>query len=155
MSLLHESTINALQIYGFTETAIVLQLFVKLWSVLNVSSSTIGKHKRDITRDSVRSADNWKVEFLLEFENFATFWKNSSVSYGFVLNKIKLLKEYINLSILVPLCISDCFNCRARHQIDFLYVRLRYYYITMFQLSYIPFCLYLLRPSFSHLYIFS
>ena len=48
MSLLHESTINALRIYGFTETATVLQLFAKLWSVLNVSSSTISKHKQDI-----------------------------------------------------------------------------------------------------------
>ena len=75
MSLLHESTINALRIYGFTETATVLQLFSKLWSVLNVSSSTIGKHKRDITSDPVRSADDQKLEFLFEFENFATFGK--------------------------------------------------------------------------------
>ena len=65
MSLLHESTINALRIYGFTETATALQLFSKLWSVLNVSSTTMGKHKRAITRDPVRSADDWKLEFLL------------------------------------------------------------------------------------------
>ena len=87
VALLHESTINTMRIYGFPETAMVLQLFSKLWSVLNVSSSTIGKHKRDITRDPVNCADDWKLDFLLEFEKFATVWKNSLVSFGFVLNK--------------------------------------------------------------------
>ena len=50
LSLLHESTINALKHYGFYPTAAVLELFAKLWSILNVSSPTIGKRKQDILR---------------------------------------------------------------------------------------------------------
>ena len=48
LSLLHASTINALKHYGFYPTAAVLELFAKLWSILNVSSPTIGKRKQDI-----------------------------------------------------------------------------------------------------------
>ena len=73
MSLLHESTINARRVYGYSETATVLQLFAKLWSILNMSTPDIGKHKRDITRDPVRSADDWKLQFLLDFRDFAIY----------------------------------------------------------------------------------
>ena len=45
LSLMHESTISALKHYGYSETAAVLELFLKFWSILNVSSSTIGKQK--------------------------------------------------------------------------------------------------------------
>ena len=118
MAFVHESTINALKIYGFPETAMVLQLFAKLWSVLNVSSSTIGKHKRHITWDPVRSAEDWKLKFLLEFETFATVWKNSSVSFDFVLNKKvdklfnlcittndRFIGHYESISLI---CIDEC-----------------------------------------------
>ena len=46
LSLLHASTINALEHYGFYPTAAVLELFAKLWSILNVSSPTIGKRSK-------------------------------------------------------------------------------------------------------------
>jgi len=70
--------------YGFLETAKALEMFAKLWSVLNVKSPTVGKHKRDITRDPVRSDDDWKLQFLHEFEHFVVFWKDSMVSYFFI-----------------------------------------------------------------------
>ena len=66
MALLHESAIHALKEYGFLETATVFKLFAKLWFVLNVATPTVGKHKRDITRDPIRSTDDWKLQFLLE-----------------------------------------------------------------------------------------
>ena len=69
LSLLHESTIAA-----------VLELFAKLWSIFNVSSPTIRKRKQDILRDPVKSPHDWKLEFLLDFGKYATFWKDSSVS---------------------------------------------------------------------------
>ena len=81
LSLLHESTITALKQYGYAETASVLELFLKLWSILNVSSPTIGKHKRDIVRDPVKSPDDWKLDFLLEFGNYVTVWEESMVSF--------------------------------------------------------------------------
>ena len=91
MALLHESTIHALKEYGFRETATVLKLFAKLWSVLNVATPTVGKHKRDVTRDPIRSTDDWKLQFLLELENYASFWKNSGVSYLLVLSVVLLV----------------------------------------------------------------
>ena len=80
LSLLHEWTINALMHYGFYPTASVLELFAKLWSIFNVSSPTIRKLKQDILRDSVKSPHDWKLEFLLDFGKYATFWRDSSVS---------------------------------------------------------------------------
>ena len=58
LSFMHESTISALKHYGYSKTAAVLELFLKFWSILNVSSSTIGKHKRHIARDPLKSPDD-------------------------------------------------------------------------------------------------
>ena len=80
LSLLHESTINALKHCGFYPTAAVLELFAKLWSILNVSSPTIGKRKQDIFLDPVKSPHDWKLEFLLDCGKYATFGRDSSVS---------------------------------------------------------------------------
>ena len=52
LTVLHESTVIGLKEYGFHETA-ATDLFLKLWNILNVSTSEIGKHKRDISRDPV------------------------------------------------------------------------------------------------------
>ena len=67
VSLLHESTIAGLKQYGFCETAATFELFGKLWSILNVSLPSIGKHKRDIIRDPIRSSNDWKLNYILEF----------------------------------------------------------------------------------------
>ena len=58
MAVFHESTINALVQYGFRYTADILRVFIKLWNVLNVKTTSIGKFKRDITRDPVQSTDD-------------------------------------------------------------------------------------------------
>ena len=58
MSLLHESTRTALKQYGFVETATALEFFAKFWNIINVLSPTIGKHKRDIFCDPVKSSDD-------------------------------------------------------------------------------------------------
>ena len=68
MSLLHESTRTALKQYEFVETATALEFFTKFWNIINVSSPTIGKHKRDIFCDSVKSPDDWKLDYFLELE---------------------------------------------------------------------------------------
>ena len=115
-------------------------------------------HHQPSANTNKTSTDDWKLEFLLEFENFATFWKKSSVSYGFVQKEIKLLneyfiiciewyiKEYFNLSILVPLLSVIASIVGHAIKLIFLYVRLQNYYITMFQISKILFCLYLAVP---------
>ena len=50
MSLLHELTRTAL--------VTALEFFAKFWNIINVSSPTVGKHKRDIFRDPVKSPDD-------------------------------------------------------------------------------------------------
>lgn len=79
VSVFHESTINALKHHQFIETASVLTLFLKLWNVLNVRTTTIGKHKRDSSRDPVTSANDWKLLFLEEFADFLDEWEKAKV----------------------------------------------------------------------------
>ena len=80
MSHLHESTRTALKQYGFVETATALEFFAKFWNIINVSSPTIEKHKREIFRSPVKSLDNWKLDYFLELEKHFTFSENSMVS---------------------------------------------------------------------------
>ena len=79
MSILHESTISGLKHYGFCETAAAMELFSKFWSIVNVKSLTTGKHKRDIIRDVVKSPNDWKLDFLLDFEKYIQVWENSKI----------------------------------------------------------------------------
>lgn len=81
VSVIHETTINALNVYGFKDTATVLKAFLKLWNVLNVKNNSIGKHKRDITRDPVLSENDWKLNFLDEFADFFEVWQSFDVSF--------------------------------------------------------------------------
>ena len=101
LSVLHESTISALKHYGYTDTAAALELFLKFCKVLNVSSSTIGKHKMDITQDAVKSPDDWKLEFLLEFGSYVSAWENSKVSrvllHNFVRNFNAMILHFIKI----------------------------------------------------------
>ena len=78
-SCFHESTINALRHYGYIETADVMSLFRKLWNVLNVKTSSIGIHKRDVSLDAIRSCEDWKLEFLNECLRFFNIWRDSKV----------------------------------------------------------------------------
>ena len=80
MSFLHESTRIALKQYGFVETATALKFFAKFWNIINVSSPTTGKHKRDIFCDPVKCPDDWKLDYFLELEKYLTFWENSKIS---------------------------------------------------------------------------
>ena len=52
---------------GFNEAASLVELFLKFWSVVNVSNSTIRRGKRDNVRDPVKSPEDWKLNFLLNF----------------------------------------------------------------------------------------
>ena len=84
VSVFCESTRNALQFYAENEghaswssTADFITLILKLWNVLNVKTSSKGKHKRDYTMDPVRSSLDWKL-FLREFADFCQRWELSS-----------------------------------------------------------------------------
>jgi len=46
--------------------------------VLNVKTSSKGKHKRDYTMDPVRSSLDWKLSFLREFADFCQRWELSA-----------------------------------------------------------------------------
>ena len=77
--ILHESTISGLKHCGFCETAAALELFSKFWFIVNVKSSTTGKHKCYIIRDVVKSLNDWKLDFLLNFEKHVQVRENSKV----------------------------------------------------------------------------
>ena len=80
LSVLHKSTISGLKHYGYSDTATVLELFLKFWTILNVLSPISGKHKLNILRDAVKSPHDWKLEFLVDFGSYVSDWENSSVS---------------------------------------------------------------------------
>ena len=79
MAVFHETTINALIEYGFLDTANVLRVFMKLWNVLNVKTTSIGKFKRDITRDPVQSTDDWKLKYLDDMATFFELWQSFGI----------------------------------------------------------------------------
>jgi len=79
-----ESTRDALQFYATNEnrpawngTADFISLIVKMWNVMNVKSRTKGKHKRDITKDPIRSSLDWKLDFLRECAQFLKHWEET------------------------------------------------------------------------------
>jgi len=79
-----ESTRDALQFYATNEnrpawngTADFISLIVKMWNVMNVKSRTKGKHKRDITKDPIRSSLDWKLDFLRECAQFLEHWEET------------------------------------------------------------------------------
>ena len=83
-SIFSESTRDALRFYGtqdgkssWTGTADFLALIIKLWNIVNVKTSTKGKHKRDSTMDPVRSSLDWKLNFLRDFASFLQNWEDS------------------------------------------------------------------------------
>ena len=80
LAVFNESTINALKLYGFNDTATIVGIFTKLWNVLNVKTTNIGKRKGDITRDPVKHIQDWKLNFLLEFVRFLDMRETSEVS---------------------------------------------------------------------------
>ena len=47
---------------------------------MNVKSSVKGRHKRDITKDPVRSSLDWKLEFLRECAEFLLRWEQSQTA---------------------------------------------------------------------------
>ncbi len=83
MAIIHESTIGALRAYSdndgkpWRSTAEFLQLLRDLWNVLNAHSPDAGRHKRDLTKDPVRSVEDWKLKFLSDFSSFFTLWETS------------------------------------------------------------------------------
>ena len=70
LSVFHESTVNALKYFGCNNTASCVELFLKFWSIINVSNSSIGRCKREYVRDTVKSPEDWKLDFLLHFAKF-------------------------------------------------------------------------------------
>ena len=83
-SFFSESTRDALQFYATNEgktewlgTADFLSWIVKRWNVMNVKSKTKGKHKRDMTKDPIRSSMDWKIEFIRECAQFLQSWEDS------------------------------------------------------------------------------
>jgi len=82
-AIFSESTSGALRIYGkdersqWNDTAIFIEIITKLWNVLNVKTTSIGKRKRDPSKDVISSILDWKIEYLEQFCNFLENWKRA------------------------------------------------------------------------------
>jgi len=82
-SVFCESTAQGLSFYApeinaeWRGTAEFLQTIIKYWSILNVRTPFIGKHKRDLYRDPIRSSADWKLLYLTEFLEFLRKWQFS------------------------------------------------------------------------------
>ena len=79
-SVFHESTLAALEVHSALKdiasgTAFFIRLIMKLWNILNVRTSTAGRRKRNIEKDPVLSANDWKLEFLNEFAQYIDEWQ--------------------------------------------------------------------------------
>ena len=82
LAVFNEKTIAALESYSsefceFKETSNLLSKVLKIWHILNVKSPAIGKFKRDISRDTVKHPNDWKLDALEEFRTFLVSWQNS------------------------------------------------------------------------------
>ena len=53
-------------------------MIIKVWKILNVKSSTKGKHKRDVSQDPVKSSSDWKLQCLRQFSELFKFWHTNS-----------------------------------------------------------------------------
>uniref|UniRef100_A0A1I8H379 THAP-type domain-containing protein n=1 Tax=Macrostomum lignano TaxID=282301 RepID=A0A1I8H379_9PLAT len=81
LAVFSESTAHALEYYSanqgkpWGDTATFVHAVTQLWKVLNVKTSSIGKHKRDCCRDPVRSDTDWKLTYLADVANYLREWK--------------------------------------------------------------------------------
>jgi len=117
-----ESTRDALNYYAthankpeWSSTADFISLILKLWNVMNVKSSSKGKHKRDCSMDPVRSADDWKLDFLRQFAEFLQRWES--------MGKESLTKETFLALRQTCVALADC-SAYLIGQLNFKYVLL-------------------------------
>ena len=121
-----ESTRDALRYYAlydgkaeWTGTADFITVILKLWNIVNVKSSSKGKHKREISMDPVRSSQDWKLSFLREFADFLHRWEASG--------KPGLTRETFLALRHTCLALADCAS--------FLLDRLGFSYVLLGQLQ--------------------
>lgn len=94
-SIFHESTIAGLRNFGKTGTVQFLELVLRAWNIMNVRTPFVGQAKRDSSKEPIKSCNDRKLEYLLDFADFLERWKESEVSeFPF----INLLLIYYKLS---------------------------------------------------------
>ena len=85
LSIFHESTANALDVYApkynnsWTDTSAFIRLVIKLWNILNVKTTHLGKLKRDSSKDVITSHNDWKLCHLTSFCDFLDVWERDGV----------------------------------------------------------------------------
>lgn len=99
----HESTCKALQYYAsiceekkdWAETSKFVELILRLWSIINVKSSSVRLRKRDSLRLPITSVDDERLELLEKYEHLLQTWKET-------IGRQKLSNE--TLSALILMC---------------------------------------------------
>ena len=80
-SFFHESTINALKTYGYNDSADALAVFRKVWDILNVKTTSVGYHKRNVNKDPITHQNDSKMLYLRKFREFLIKWQESRVRH--------------------------------------------------------------------------
>lgn len=83
LSVINEKTVNALNFYSdhigvnWKSTALFLSKVLKVWNIMNVKTPSVGKRKRDNTKDPIKSSYDWKLSVLKEFIDFLDAWQSN------------------------------------------------------------------------------
>lgn len=85
VALFHETTFSALNFYASSElskskwasTATFIKIVHKLWSMINVKTSTIGRRLADDTRSPISSSTDERLHHLEQYEEFFRAWNSS------------------------------------------------------------------------------
>lgn len=82
-SVFHESTSRALRHYSpmtnelWNDTAEFIELMIKLWSIVNVRSPTLGKNKRNPIQNPIMSLSDQQIACLNQISHFLKQWQTS------------------------------------------------------------------------------
>ncbi|KAG1670642.1 hypothetical protein GQR58_016742 [Nymphon striatum] len=84
LAVFNESTKNALEFFSVHEgkqwegTAEFIRIVLTLWAIVNVRTTTAGKHKRDLAKEPIYSYSDWQISYLFKFRGFLERWQSSS-----------------------------------------------------------------------------
>lgn len=106
-ALFDESTIHALELYGFTSTLKFFKTIRKYIDIVNVKSPTAGYQKRNNVRNPVTSKHDWKLAFLTDFNTWLSNWQTT----GKGLTKETFIAVHHTTSALIEIATYLIHNC--------------------------------------------
>jgi len=84
LAVINEKTCAALEFYSTnevetSETVTLINMFLRVWKILNVKTPVAGKMKKDKFKDPIKCMTDWRLGVLNEFQSFLHEWRESGV----------------------------------------------------------------------------